>query len=447
MEILSIICYIIKYAIYGLGGIKLESTKTTISNGVEIIIVNAKHFKTNEISISFATPLNNETVAENAVVSQLLARKSSAYDTSLKLNKKLASLYGATVVPQVSKIGEAQVIKLNLSCLDDRFSLDNSSISMEAAKLLCDIAFSPRLNSDGLFYDEDVQAEKRIITQKIEAEENEKRTYVLRKAEEIMFKNEPYSLSKYGTKQQVNQVNALSATKAWNRLVVSSKITITVVGSVDNNELLSYVENYVRKTERDYLPLPRPVFVPSCDNPRQVMERLDVKQGKLVLGFRVNMEYDDDLTSAMRCFCDVFGGGPYSKLFANVREKMSLCYYCSARYTRQKSFIMVQCGCNEENMDKAVCEILNQLEIIKNGDFDEEFASSKISINDSLKSLLDAPDILGAWYSNNIYSTELETPEMHIEKNNAVTKEQVQKCASLLTLDTVYKLSSPKEEE
>lgn len=41
---------------------------------------------------------------------------------------------------------------------------------------------------------------------------------------------------------------------------------------------------------------------------------------------------------------DVFGGGPYSRLFMNVREKLSLCYYCSARLIRGKGIIVIQSG-------------------------------------------------------------------------------------------------------
>lgn len=96
-------------------------------------------------------------------------------------------------------------------------------------------------------------------------------------------------------------------------------------------------------------------------------------------------------------------------------------------------------------MDKAVKEILNQLEAIKSGDFDEEFNSSKIAINDILLSVNDAPDLIEAWYANQIINDEFKTPEQSAKENDDVTKEQIIECAKLLTLDTVYKLSSPEE--
>lgn len=423
----------------------MQFKQTEIADGVSLVSVNANQFKTNEIAVCLAVKLEERSAAANAVLLSLLSRKCEKYPSLLSMNRRLSSLYGAAISPSVLKSGECQLLKLAVTCIDDRFSLDGESISFECAKLLCDMIFHPYFENEG-FTASDVETEKRIIIQKIEAEENEKRTYVLRKTEELMFKNEPYSINRFGTKEQIGCLTAEAVTAAWKELLASAKIMVTVVGTANDNELASYIKSELSAVNRQYKPLERAVFVPKATEVKEHMERLEVKQGKLVLGFRVNLKPEDELTTAMRTFVDVFGGGPYSKLFANVREKMSLCYYCSARYNRQKSCIMIQCGCNEENMDKAVAEILNQLDIIKHGDFDEELASSKISISDTLTSVNDAPDLLGAWYYMQIADDSVKSPEESARLNNEVTKEQVLECASLISLDTVYKLSSPKEE-
>lgn len=149
----------------------------------------------------------------------------------------------------------------------------------------------------------------------------------------------------------------------------------------------------------------------------------------------------------MRSFADVFGGGPYSKLFANVREKMSLCYYCSARYVRQKSFIVVQSGCEEENMDKAVSEILNQIEEIKKGNFDYEFSSSKMALTDAINSVYDAPESLEVWYTSQMADKNIKSPAESAAENKSVTKEQIMECANLISLDTVYRLVGNGDKE
>lgn len=425
----------------------MEFLNKNIAQGVDLISVPASRFKTNEIAVSFALPLDSERVSVNALTVGMLSRKSREYPDMKSLNKKLAELYGAALSASVSKVGECQVLKLGVTALDDRFSLDGESIAFECVKLLTSLVFQPRLDENGCFYEEDVTSEKRILIEKIGAEINEKRVYVLRKAEELMFANEPYGINKYGTVSQVEGLTADDALNAWKNILSSSKVLVTVVGNSDFDKISKHLAECFSGVERNYTSLPSAVFVPECKSVKEKLERIDVKQGKLVLGFRVNLKPDDSLAPAMRTFCDVFGGGPYSKLFANVREKMSLCYYCSARYTRLKSCIMIQCGCNEENMDKAVNEILNQLEEIKKGNFDEELASSQLALRDALMSVNDAPEVMENWYSNQITDSIVKTPEMSVQENNSVTKEQVQKCASLLTLDTVYKLTSEKEAE
>lgn len=424
----------------------MDFAEKKIADGVSLIHVNTSRFKTNEIAISLALPLKKETAAANALFINLLSRRSAEYPNQTALNRKLANLYGASLSASVTKVGECQVMKLGITSLDDKFSLDGSSISIECLKLLISLLFEPRLDA-AAFFNEDVESEKRILIEKIDAENNEKRTYVLRQAEALMFEGEPYAVNRFGTVEDIKKLTPADVFSAWKNALETAKIMVTLVGEADCKKAEELLNNAFDKVERKFAGLPEVVFVPCCDSVKEHMERLDVKQGKLVLGYRVNLKPDDALTAAMRTFCDVFGGGPYSKLFANVREKMSLCYYCSARYTRAKSMLFIQCGCNEENMDKAVHEIQNQLNKIKSGDFEEEFNSSKLAMKDALLSVHDAPEAIEAWYVNQLADNCLKTPEQSAAENDSVTPEQVQHCASLLTLDTIYKLSSPEEAE
>lgn len=417
-----------------------------IAEGAEFVSVTADRFKTNELSISLALPLNKETASVNALMINLISRKTAKYPTILSLNKKLADLYGAVVLSSVSKLGDCQILKIGMTSVDDKFSLDNQSIALEGVRLLCDMLFNPRLDDSGCFLAEDIEAEKRILTEKIEAEENEKRTYALKQAEKLMYADDVYAVDRYGTIEDIKLIQCSDVLKAWRNALSSSRIFVTAVGSADADAIKDLLSSAFSQLDRKYENVIETNVISQCGDIKEKMERQDIKQGKLVLGLKTGIQPEDALSPAMRVFCDVFGGGPYSKLFANVREKMSLCYYCSARYVRAKGHIIIQCGCNEENMDKAVQEILNQLEIIKNGDFDEELKSSKMALSDMYKSVNDTPDAIESWYASQIIYNELKSPLQYADENNAVTKAQVQQCASLVTLDTIYKLASKEAE-
>ena len=231
-----------------------------------------------------------------------------------------------------------------------------------------------------------------------------------------------------------------------NELSISIAKFLTV-GSSDGDKTAAILKESFKNVERDCVYTDKAKVHEIVKESKTVSERQAVKQGKLVLGFRVNMDGEDEKSDAVRIFCDVFGGGPYSKLFMNVREKLSLCYYCSARYLRRNNSIIVQCGCEEENMEKAVNEILKQIEDIKSGAFEEEYNSSITAMCDSTASVYDDSAFLTSWYLTQITDKELLSPNAYIEKYKRVSFEDVKNDASLLSLDTVYKLMSVKEAE
>lgn len=423
-----------------------EFSKQSICDGVELVTVHTDRFKTNEMAISFLLPLTEETAARNALTISLLSNCSEEYPDMLSIKKKTAYLYGASIESTVQKIGENQSLQLTVSSLDDRFSLGDS-ISEQTAEMLISLITKPRLNDDGIFYSEDIDREKRILIQKIQSEENEKRIYALNEMQKTMFEGEPFSVNKYGSVDSIKALTPADVKAAWNNFLSNAKIQITCIGSSNENKLAEMLKKAFSEINRSYHAPVAAVFVPAASEIKEKEECIDVKQGKLVLGYRVNMKPDDEHTSAMRAFCDVFGGGPYSKLFANVREKLSLCYYCSARYDRRKSVIIIQCGCEKENMDKAVAEIENQLNEIKAGNFDEELKASKAGLCDAINSANDDSLVLLGWYSSQSADAKILSPSESSKQNEDVIRADVQKCASLLSLDTVYKLYGNKEAE
>ncbi|MCC8022877.1 MAG: insulinase family protein, partial [Clostridiales bacterium] len=296
---------------------------------------------------------------------------------------------------------------------------------------------------DGQLRAGDVQREKRLLVEHIQSEENEKRIYALRRLEAEMFRGEAYGVNRLGTVEQVEALTPQDVTDAWRDMLEHSQVTVTLVGSADAGCIAAQVKEAFACVERAPIDRIETQFVPCAGDVRRVEEQLDVNQGKLVLGFRVDMKPEDAGTPAMRSTVDMFGGGPYSLLFQNVREKMSLCYYCSAMYVRAKSALLVQCGCENENMETAIQEIGNQLQVLRDGSFqDKDFQASKIGMTDTLRSVSDSPDALEAWYAGQLLDEELKTPEAAADQNEAVSREEIAACANRITLDTIYMLKS-----
>lgn len=417
-----------------------------LADGVRIVGVQTSRFKTLRVSVSFATQLRAETAGVNALAISMLQRSCAKYPDFTALNKRLAELYGAIVYARITKQGDAQVLTLYISTIDDHFALENEKIADECAQLLCDMLFDP-VTENGVLAPAGVELEKRLLKEKIDSELSDKRQYALEQCEAAMCADEPFGLSKYGTTADIDAVTPESATDAMRSLLRSARVQINVIGSADAEAIGERFRAAFEKSGRDYRPLEAPVFRKFSGTVREKLEKLPVNQGKLVLGLRTGMACPDDRSYAHAVMTDVFGGGPYSRLFMNVREKMSLCYYCSARLTKQKGLIFVSSGVESENAEKARAEILNQLEVMRDGAFtDDELAASVKALSDSARSMNDLPHYLDTWYIRRMTCDTLDTPEEYADRISAVTREQVEQAARGVVLDTVY-LLQPNDEE
>ena len=424
------------------GIVKYDFKNKNIYEGVELCAVSAEGFKTACASMSFVMPLG-EKASLYALVPNVLTRSSKDYPDVTSVEKKLALLYGAEVIASVSKSGENQVLKVEVSCIDDRFSIDGESITDECLKLLFSMIFEPRLEN-GVFCSDDVESEKRLLAERLIAENSDKRAYAKNRCNEIMFENELYGIHRYGTIEDIEKITPDALYEAYNEILNNSKILVCVSGGNFAN-VEELMEKYISDENRN-MELNETLFVEECEDEKYVKEQETVKQGKLVMGFRMGMKNENDNYAARRVMVDLFGGSPHSKLFTVVREKMSLCYYCSAMMFRQKGVMLVQSGIESYNEEKAKNAILAQLEDIKNGNFsDDDIAASVKALEDGFRSISDSAESVAGWFTSQVCSDEFLYPEDFIEQFKKVTREDIIEAAKAVTLDTVFMLEGTAE--
>ena len=420
----------------------------TISEGVNLAFHGTERFKTSVVSVNLICPLDEKS-SERALLCYLLARTNRSYPDMITMNRKLASLYGAVISPKVQKIGESQVLTLSLISVDDRFSLDGKAISEEGIRLLMECIFSPDITPKG-FKEENMQREKRLLIEKIESEKDEKRIYALNRMTEEMCRDEAYGIHKFGTKERIAELTGKDVFLEWKKILTTSPVQINAVGSFDKKMIeeitASYFNNLQRKKE-DIIEV-RTEFLTESYGSNTVTEKQKVKQGKLVIGMRAGMTFDFDNYPAIRLMTAIFGGGTFSKLFMNVREKMSLCYYCAARLVASKGLITVESGIETENAEKALEAIRNELDEVRKGNFtDETVENAKKSLIDTFCSVEDSVIGIDGFMTSQCVSGTFRTPEEYAELLRNVSREEIIIAANMVTEDTVFILESEKEEE
>lgn len=405
----------------------------------------ADRFKTDRISVNFILKLSEATAAENAILPFILEKSSEDYPDFTKLNRELDRLYGAGFAGSVKKIGDLQVLTLAISSIDDQFALDGEQMTRVLAEILAGAALRPYL-PDGSFEDKRFELEKQNLIDLIDGEINEKREYAISRTEQLMGRGTPYGVKRLGTSEQAGALNKETALEAYKKAVESARIEIMFTGCGDSDAAFNVFSREFSKVNRRYSEKITSGAAPICENVTEQTDYFDVAQSKLVLGFKTGQSAED--INALRVMTALYGGTPVSKLFVNVRERLSLCYYCAARYDRLKGIVMVDSGVETSNIDKAKKEILNQLEeIIKGNITDEELAFTKLSLKNSFKTVGDSAYGLESWYLGQRITGTENNPADDAEKLDEITKEDIIKAAKLLRLDAVYILTGSDKGE
>ena len=416
-----------------------------IANGVDGIFIENTRFNTTVISLNFYLPLSFDSITPNALLPYLLTSCSDEYRDYSELNLKLSMLYGADIAVSVDKMRDVQHVKIAISVINDEFAFEkDESIVSKGLELLLSLIFEPIIENDQLSVS-DTEREKRKLIEHIAGEINDKRTFAKNRLMSIMFEGSPYGVSKYGSMEMAKEVTPADLYKAWQSMLNDAYIRVQVIGKSLPEGVFEGVAERLSKYNRDNI-VDYTACVPTqkAETVKEVTEFYDVAQGKLVMGF--SSEVCGENAFSFSVMADIFGGGPYSRLFENVREKMSLCYYCSASALRSKGLMLVQSGVEAENAEKAEKEILNQLELVRKGKFsDFAFEASKKAIIGSLKAYNDSVSALDRWYSSAIMRETLLTPEKAIDKISEITRQDIIDAAKGISLNTVYKLM-PKEE-
>lgn len=414
--------------------------RSEIGNGIHLTEIRDSRFKTNRLSFHFILPLEQKAAAANAIIPFLIRKGYRGCEDYTKLNQKLSNLYGANLYTDVLKLGDFQILNVSISSVDDAFALDGEKVTKEAADILCRLVRQPAFLLEG-FDITQFELEKQALIDAIEAEINEKTSYAVQRMLALMCAEEPYGIHKYGNVEALKALTMKDAKEAYDRVLKTARLEVYFVGCGNADDATEQICDSFSSLERSPSDTVESSKTFAAAASKNIEERYNVNQAKLVLGFRVDAKTAEELDAA-RLMSMLYGGTPRSKLFLNVREKLSLCYYCAARFDRMKDILYVNSGVEFANVEKAKDEILKQLEEVKTGNFtDEELKETKLLVADSFKTVNDSASSMEIWYLSQLFANTNASPEEEAERLNRVTAEQIKNIAQKVTLDTVYVLN------
>ena len=404
-----------------------------IKQGLNLYYIPKSQFKTNYISINVHNELKKETASLCALLSDVLGRGSKKYPTETVISEYMQNLYGASFKADIKRKGVDQILTIAATAVNDKFLPENEAIFNSVLEFLFDMLLEP-LVSNRAFCDTYVNQEKVNLINDIEAMINDKRTYSVWRLTELMFENKPYSVYELGDKEQVEKITPESLYNFYCDMLRNSPIDIFVVGDVNVGEILAYCEERLKNInpEKHTYPIAELYNDNLCG--REITERFDVTQAKLCMGYKTSTPCTDDDYVKLMVANGILGGGAHSKLFNEVREKLSLAYYAGSRLGRFNGTM--------------ISEIKTQVDLLKQGKFtEEEFDATIKNITSSIKVLGDSIGYLCDYYLGNAVTNTILSPDEFVEKIKNVTREDVINVAQKLELEMIYFLTGKESEE
>lgn len=412
------------------------TTNITIAPGVTLRALYTDKFKTGCFSINFLRPHCAQDAAVDALLPSVLLRATEKYPDIRSISTRLDELYGASFGTLVRRKGESKLVGFYADFIEDAFLPEGEEVFAPMVEFAQEVLFHPFLK-DGCFVDRFVEGEKQNLINAIESNLNNKRSYATKQMLSTMCAEEAYGVPRLGYAEDVKKITAQSLWEHYQEVLRTSKIEIFYAGRQSAQSVAKAFASVFSREETEFVTT-KTKIITAAKEIKEISEALDVTQGKLVIGLRTGITGADADYPALMLLNAVYGAGMTSKLFVNVREKLSLCYYASSSIDKYKGIMIISSGISFENYDVAKNAILNELEACKRGEISgEELETARSQVLSALRMSLDAAVRLDDFYIGMAVMETMDIPQL-MQEISKLTVEDLAQAARKITTDTIY---------
>ncbi|MEG0276094.1 MAG: pitrilysin family protein [Coprobacillus sp.] len=408
--------------------------------GYTLHLIPTKKFKTITISLRMQSPLSKETTTLRSLLTFVLIAATKKYPSTQSIASHLDENYGSRLSTNVSTKGKSQIINVYTGFVNEKFLPTKESLLESQVRLLSDLFFEPFIK-DNAFDEKIVSLKKKELKERLQVNKDDKFSYSLDKLFEYMGKDQTLGISSTGIEDKIDEITAQSLYQYFQKCILEDEKHVYVVGDIDESIIDIFKQN-LKFSENDNHYESVYTFQSDKKDIVEVIEKQDITQSKLNIGYQIDCDYASQNHYAFTVFNALFGGFSQSRLFKVVREENSLCYYVSSSYDAFNGIMIVNAGIEAKDYQKALQLIKQQLESIQSGDIkDEDVHVSKIMLQNALRKTNDEAGSMIALSYNKDITGKQETNEEYIEKLLNVSKEDIAKVANNVKLDTIFFLT------
>lgn len=412
--------------------------------GVNLNIIPSKQFKTTRIFISFIKNIESKKeLAERALLANYLEMCSQNYPTQIDIARKLSQMYGASFGSSVDRRGNYQLINFSIDYIEGKYLVGNEDLLSKVIEFLKEIIFNPlKVGENKNFDEETFTRQKNNTITYLNSIKEDKQAYATAKLRKLYFDNEIQQVPSFGESEDVEKLTISDLMDAYQKMLNTDRVEIMISGDVNTDEVVnkfSVLPFKVRNISRASMSYTQEIK-------QEIVTQIDeepLSQSKFDMAFRLPVVYRGDLHYAALVFNSLFGGSALSLLFTVVREKMSMAYYANSNFDPFRQLLVVQTGISYTNKDKVQELILEQLERLRKGDFEDELLEqNKNNLISSYISRLDSQTSALLRAQSAALTGINVTVEEWLDNLQSVTKDDVMKVAKMVELQATYMLGT-----
>ena len=408
-------------------------------------LINTDKFKTITMKVVFSSPIKKDEITMRNVLSDLLLQSSKNYESRRELTIKAEELYAADVYNNTQRIGNYILTSFNLQVLNDKYTEEGNF--EEAVNFLSEIIFNPDIK-DNAFKEDKLDLVLSNVRVALESIKEDATNYSLLRLMEAYDKESPVSYRMVGYLEDLDKIKTDTLYEYYKNLIEYDYVDIYIVGDFENNTIQEIIKKYFkfRKVKKT-----RPSYEIKSKKIRRrrllAKETIDNNQSKLAIACGISKASKYEINYPLVLANIIFGGGPDSKLFKDVREKNSLCYSIYSYPVKLDNLLVISAGIDKENYQKTLDLTTDLLKEMKKGKFtDKDINIAKEYYNTACEEVEESEyKIINEYLSQEILG--VEPLEERVKIMNKVTKKDIIKVAKKIEMDTVFLLEGVKKDE
>ena len=407
-------------------------------------LINTDKFKTITMKVVFSSPIKKEEITMRNVLSDILLQSSKKYESRRELTIKAEDLYAADIYNNTQRLGNYILTSMNLQVLNDKYTEEGNF--EKAVKFLSEIIFNPDIENNS-FKEDKLDLVLSNVKVALESLKEDATNYSLLRLMEAYDKDSPASFRMVGYQEDINKINPENLYAYYQKMIDYDYVDIYVVGDINNNKVQEIIKKYFKfrivKKQRTKYELKQKTL----RNRRLIAkETIENNQSKLAIACNITKASKYEINYPLVLANIIYGGGPDSKLFKDVREKNSLCYSIYSYPVKLDNLLVISAGIDKDNYQKTLDLTTKILKDMKQGKFnDKDISIAKEYYNTACEEVEENEyKIINEYLSQEILGTE--PLEERVKIMNKVTKKDIIKVIKKVNMDTVFLLEGVKDE-